>query len=80
MAKSTQVITDLTTVATGTFSATSLSNSIAAAGPIQDLPGNAAIALLKAQELLVLCNAMLQVIDAGDSLKTQVQAVHDVLV
>lgn len=72
---STQIITDLKTVAAGTFSATSAADAIAAAGPIGDLPGNASIALLKAQELKQLLTQMKASMDGGDALLTTINSV-----
>lgn len=40
MANSTTLITDLGTVKTNGFSATTLANALAAAGKIMDMPGN----------------------------------------
>ena len=48
---STQVITDLNTAATATYSATALAAAAAAAGPIMDLPGVLQLCKLKAQEI-----------------------------
>lgn len=72
MAASTQIITDLGTADTTGPNATSLANSNAAAGPIQDLKGNINLALLKAKELKTLLTAINSDLDAGDTIKTQV--------
>lgn len=53
---STQVITDLQTAATATYSATATAAAIAAAGPIMDLPGVLTLCQRKAQEIRqILC-------------------------
>ena len=51
VANSTQIITDLNTAATATFSATATAAAVAAAGPMMDLPGVLQICKLKAQEI-----------------------------
>jgi|HubBroStandDraft_3_1064219.scaffolds.fasta_scaffold1263407_1 hypothetical protein len=51
VSSSTQIITDLTSCQTTGWSTTALSNAIAAAGPILDLPGIIASVKLNAQEM-----------------------------
>ena len=75
MAASTTIITDLTTIANGTFSAASQADAIAAAGPIQDLPGNASLALMKAKQLKQLLTQMKGAIDGADPLLTTINNV-----
>ena len=48
---STQIISDLNTAATSTFTAGEIASANAAAGPITDLPGNITLLKLKAQEM-----------------------------
>lgn len=76
---STTLITDMTTVADGTFSDASKAKAIAANGPIQDLSGNATLVLRKLQEANVLLTQMLAAVDAADPLKTTMQSVLDSL-
>lgn len=66
MAASTAIITDLTTAAGLAPTAASTAKSQAAAGPIEDLPGNMSIALLKAKELKVLITAIVTGTDSSD--------------
>lgn len=80
MAKSTQIITDATTVANGTFTTTSQAKAIAATGPIQDLNGNALLVLRKYQEALNLLTTIKAGTDAGDPLLTTIQSLIDVSV
>jgi hypothetical protein len=49
---STHIITDIKSCITTGWSATATANSIAAAGPIMDLPGMVASVLLNAQEMV----------------------------
>lgn len=48
---STQIITDLNTAATSTFTAGEKASAIAAAGPIMDIAGNINLCKTKAQEI-----------------------------
>lgn len=86
MGKSTQVITDLTTVTTTANAAAAQTRAIAAAGPITSLEGQEALALLKAQELLVILNGLVGsagtggLIQSGDANYTELDSVRQVLV
>jgi hypothetical protein len=80
MAKSTQLITDSKALATGTFSATSTADAIAAAGPITDLSGLSTAILLHYEEALNMLTLLKAATDAGDPLRTQIQALIDVSV
>jgi hypothetical protein len=59
MSASTQIISDLNTAATATYSATAQAAAIAAAGPIMDLNGVLKACTLKAQEIAVILNYVL---------------------
>lgn len=65
MAASNQVITDLTTVETSGFSATSQGLALAPAGPIQDTLGNLRLAKLKLQEANILLTLVQRDVDNG---------------
>ena len=86
MSKSTQVITDLTSATTTAFGATAEAAALAAAGPITSLEGQAALALLKAQELknlligLVGANGTGGIVASGDPNFTVLDSVRQVLV
>lgn len=89
MAKSTQVITDLTSATTTAFGATAEAAAINPTGPITSLEGQAALALLKAQELLKLLNALVldsngattnALVKSGDPNFTVLDSVRQVLV
>ena len=67
MAASNQIITDITLVISNGPSATTTANAIAAAGPIQDYPGNTKLALLKFQEASVLLAKVIINTDSTDS-------------
>jgi hypothetical protein len=68
MAASTNLIGDTTTVINNGPSTTTKANAIAAAGPIQDYPGNCQQSLLKLKEASVLLTAMKTDTDAsGDA-------------
>ena len=69
MAASTQIITDLGTAAADVPTAASQALANAAAGPIQDLQGQIASALLKAQELQQQLTLIVTDIDAADPIK-----------
>lgn len=56
---SSQIITDLNTAATATYSATALAAAIAAGGPIMDLGGVLKTCTLKAQEIVQILNYVL---------------------
>ena len=70
MANSTQLITDMTTVASGTPTATSQTKLNAATGPIQDFTGNANAILTKLKEAVYLIVKLQAGMDSGDALYT----------
>lgn len=80
MAKSTQLLTDAGLIAAATYTTLSQAKAIAAAGPIQDLPGNGTLVLRKYQEALYLLGQMKNAVDGSDPLLTQIQALIDVSV
>lgn len=80
MAKSTQIITDATTLANGTPTALSQAKAASASGPIGDLVGNAQIVLNKYKEALFLGRQLIQMYDNGDPLKAVLQSLIDVSV
>lgn len=65
MAFSTQVITDLKSVATNGPSAATQSNCIAASGAIMDYKGNVQLLILKSQEISVLIGKIVNQTDPG---------------
>ena len=80
MANSTALITDIGTAITNGPSTTSVANANAAAGKIQDIPGNLVVAQLKLKEAQQLLTAIKADLDAGDGILTQVNNVLNVLV
>jgi broad specificity polyphosphatase/5'/3'-nucleotidase SurE len=66
MAFSTNLISDLGTVAAATPATATTAAAIAAAGPIMDYPGNTGLLLTKAKEFFVLALKVLADTDAGD--------------
>jgi hypothetical protein len=75
MSASTALITDMTTVSGGTFSATSIANANAAAGPINDQNGNCRLVLMKLQEAKILLAQVKASVDGGDALLTTINNV-----
>lgn len=67
MAKSTALITDITSVITNGPAGTTPAKSIAAAGPIMDYPGNCSLILTYFQETAFLLGKVAGVTDAGDT-------------
>ena len=89
MAKSTQVITDLTGVTTTAFGATAQAAAVNPANRMASLEGLSNLALLKAQELLTICNQLVldqngtttnALVKAGDPNFTAIDSVRQVLV
>lgn len=77
---STTIITDLQSNVTTGPSAASVTKSIAAAGPITDLPGSFDLLVTKAKELKLLGTQVKAALDAGDGTLTVLQGVLDSLV
>lgn len=75
---STQLITDAASLV-GTFAAESTAKALAAAGPIQDLDGNARLVTLKLQEAKVLLTQMKAATDSGDGNLTVINGMLDSL-
>jgi hypothetical protein len=80
MAKSTQVLTDATTVANGAPTSLSLAKAASPNGPIGDLVGNAGLILAKVKEIKFLANQVIQMYDNADPLKAVLQSIIDVMV
>ncbi len=85
---STTLITDLKTAAAATPTAATVAKATAAAGPIGDVQGLLANALLHAQELKQLCAILLgtgpgmtnPMLDSGDPISTTITGVAQSLV
>lgn len=80
MAKSTQPITDLQTIYTTGFSPTTIANSNAPAGVIQDMPGNVQGLIVGLQDVKRRAIEVMKDVDVNDPLKATLQGIIDVLV
>lgn len=67
MSASTAILTDLLAVVNATPTSQSTADSIAPAGPIEDLIGNINVAYLKARELKYLLTKIQAGADSGDA-------------
>lgn len=66
------VLTDCESLSTGTYTATSYANAIAADGPIQDLNGNGLLCLRDAQSIKYRLTQMAGAVDGADPLLTNI--------